>query len=179
LVVKNCQDIFTPVALQDYLARINRVIVDKIPQQCQWLFTNQEQSLFFELTMTPLITGTEVVEQVLVMGYLLEQQEKTLTSYTVMSVSPDPYQEMLSQISSKIRKTLNLETIWQETVNSLGKKLDVSRCLLIYCDAQNQELEVKPWIKIILFNIFVSLHLLMYHTPRYALRFYLEPRSNY
>jgi len=140
---KNCQDVFTPVALQDYLTRINRVIVDKIPQQCQWLFTNQEQSLFFELTMTPIITGTKVVEQILVMGHLLEQQEKTLTSYSVMPVSPEPYQEMLSQISSKIRKTLNLETIWQETVNSLGKKLDVSRCLLIYCDAQNQELEVK------------------------------------
>lgn len=140
---KSCQDIFVPIAVESYLERLNRVIQGKIAEQCQWEFQYQEQSWLFQLTMTPILKTAGEVEQVLVMGYLLEQQEKTLTSYGVIPVSPEPYQEMLSQISSKIRKTLNLETIWQETVNSLGKKLDVSRCLLIYCDAQNQELEVK------------------------------------
>lgn len=41
------------------------------------------------------------------------------------------YLRLLTKISRKIRRTLDLETIWQQTVNSLGEALKVSRCLLL------------------------------------------------
>ncbi|TVQ43034.1 MAG: sensor histidine kinase [Gloeocapsa sp. DLM2.Bin57] len=140
---KHCQEIFVPVAINSYLERLNRVIDSKIAEQCQWEFQHQQQSWLFALTMTPILKTQGRVEEVLVMGYLVTRETTNLTGYKLIPVSLEPYQEMLNQISNKIRKTLDLQTIWQETVDSLGKKLDVSRCLLIYCDGQNQELEVK------------------------------------
>ncbi len=140
---KSCQDFFIPVAVESYLEKLKRILETKIAEQCQWEFHYQEQSWLFELTMTPILKTAKEVEQVLVMGYSVTRETTPLSGYTMIPVALEPYQEMLNQIGNKIRKTLDLETIWQETVTSLGKKLDVSRCLLIYCDGQNQELEVK------------------------------------
>ncbi|NJK67527.1 MAG: GAF domain-containing protein [Microcoleus sp. CSU_2_2] len=50
-------------------------------------------------------------------------------------------QKLLLQIGRKIRRTLDLETIWQQTVNSLGKTLGVNRCII--CPCQNSSLSVK------------------------------------
>jgi signal transduction histidine kinase len=49
------------------------------------------------------------------------------------------YYKLSSQIAQKIRRTLDLETIWQQTVNSLGQVLDVSRCFL--CPYQSDRKE--------------------------------------
>lgn len=151
VVGQSCQDIFVPVAVESYLERINHIIEGKIPEQCQWEFQYQQQSWLFQLTMTPILKTQGRVDEVLVMGCLVTRETAGFSGYCLIPVAVEPYQEMLNQISSKIRKTLDLTTIWQETVDSFGKKLDVSRCLLIYCDGQNQELQVKaefckpPW----------------------------------
>ncbi|NJK73459.1 MAG: GAF domain-containing protein [Oscillatoriales cyanobacterium RU_3_3] len=50
-------------------------------------------------------------------------------------------QKLLLQIGRKIRKTLDLEAIWQQTVNSLGLTLGVSRCII--CPYQNSSPQVK------------------------------------
>ncbi|ELR98305.1 GAF domain-containing sensor histidine kinase [Gloeocapsa sp. PCC 73106] len=138
----DCGDIFTPVALEAYLEKLKRVIERKIPEQCQWQFKCGQSFCFFQLVITPVLGSSGDGEIALIMGYLVEEQV-TLTTYSLIPISPEPYQKMLNQIVSKIRKTLSLETIWQETVNNLGEYLKVSRCLLIYCNVQNQQLEVK------------------------------------
>jgi len=38
--------------------------------------------------------------------------------------------KLLTQIARNIRRTLDLNTIWQQTVDSLGQALDVSRCVI-------------------------------------------------
>ncbi|MEG3940729.1 MULTISPECIES: GAF domain-containing protein [Microcoleaceae] len=50
-------------------------------------------------------------------------------------------QKLLLQIGRKIRRSLDLDTIWQQTVNSLGQTLGVSRCIM--CPYPNSSLQVK------------------------------------
>ncbi|MEL7330640.1 MAG: ATP-binding protein [Cyanobacteria bacterium J06560_2] len=42
------------------------------------------------------------------------------------------YYALLSRVAARIRKTLDLQTIWQQTVNGLGEMLGLDRCLV--CD---------------------------------------------
>lgn len=50
-------------------------------------------------------------------------------------------QKLLLQIGRKIRRTLDLDSIWQQTVNSLGQTLGVNRCII--CPYQISSLRVK------------------------------------
>jgi GAF domain-containing protein len=50
-------------------------------------------------------------------------------------------QKLLLQIGRKIRRTLDIDSIWQQTVNSLGQTLDVCRCIL--CPYPSSSLTVK------------------------------------
>ncbi|MEG4341997.1 GAF domain-containing protein [Microcoleus sp. A003_D6] len=50
-------------------------------------------------------------------------------------------QKLLLQIGRKIRRTLDIDTIWQQTVNSLGQNLGVSRCII--CPYPSSSLQVK------------------------------------
>ncbi len=47
-----------------------------------------------------------------------------------MKGSMEPNQKLLTKIARKIRLTLDLDTIWLETVSSLGEALQVSRCII-------------------------------------------------
>jgi GAF domain-containing protein len=50
-------------------------------------------------------------------------------------------QKLLLQIGRKIRRTLDVNTIWQQTVNSLGETLGVCRCII--CPYPSSSLTVK------------------------------------
>lgn len=60
-------------------------------------------------------------------------------------------QKLLLQIGRKIRKTLDLHAIWQQTVNSLGQTLDTSRCIICPYESSSLQLTVaaeycqEPW----------------------------------
>ena len=45
------------------------------------------------------------------------------------------YQKLLTQIGKKIRRTLDVDTIWQQTAQSLGPALNVSGCII--CSYKN------------------------------------------
>lgn len=51
-------------------------------------------------------------------------------------------QKLLLQIGRKIRKTLDLQGIWQQTVNSLGQTLNASRCIICPYENSNQQVKV-------------------------------------
>jgi GAF domain-containing protein len=51
-------------------------------------------------------------------------------------------QKLLLQIGRKIRRTLDLDTIWQQTVNSLGQTLGVSRCVICPYQSSSQQVKV-------------------------------------
>jgi GAF domain-containing protein len=50
-------------------------------------------------------------------------------------------QKLLLQIGRKIRRSLDIDSIWQQTVKSLGQTLGVSRCII--CPYQISSLKVK------------------------------------
>lgn len=48
----------------------------------------------------------------------------------LVSAQTDDYHKLFTQIAWNIRRTLDLETIWQQTVDGLGAMFKVNRCLL-------------------------------------------------
>lgn len=134
---------FAPALLDAYYERIRRVVDRRIPEQCRCLFHYQGQSFPLELVISPILKQQGQATTVLVMGHLLKESEATLINHSALPIYPDPYQKLLTKIARKIRRTLNLETIWQQTVDSLGKALQVSRCLIVAIDPKQESLEVK------------------------------------
>jgi len=138
------QNILKPLLKDTYLERIQRVITRKIPEQCNYIFCHHEHCIPFELIISPIILSNGDVESVLVMGRRLQETPHLSPDATsALPTNPDPYQKLLTNIARKIRRTLNLETIWQQTVDSIGEALKVSRCLLLIPSHNHQLLEVK------------------------------------
>lgn len=133
-------DIFIPVDLQAYRQKIRRVLKRRIPEQCYCLFSHQQQSFSFELVVSPILNTAGEPTAVLAMGRLLGEAEM---SDSMSSIPIYSYQKLLTQISRKIRSSLDLETIWQQTVTSLGEALLVNRCLILSYYANQPELTVE------------------------------------
>ncbi|MEA5534015.1 ATP-binding protein [Crocosphaera sp. XPORK-15E] len=131
-------------ALPDaYYERIRRVLERRIPEQCYCLFEYKGQTFPLELVISPILTQQGPTNRVLVMGHHLLDIDHSLINNSALPTHPDPYQTLLTKIARKIRRTLNLETIWQETVDNLGDALQVSRCLMIAIAPNQEYLEVK------------------------------------
>jgi GAF sensor signal transduction histidine kinase (EC 2.7.13.3) len=159
IIGSSIQDYFKPVIISPYQDRISRVLTSLIPERFVYSFAYEDQYIPLELTMTPILVSNGTPDKVLVMGSVLEQPEENLdltmeeiiayrslpsnleipqkvliqiagTMCRTVSPSSHIYQTLLSQIAQKIRRTLDLKQIWQQTVNSLGKVLGVSRCIL-------------------------------------------------
>ena len=133
----------TPIPQEAYNERIIRVLERRIPEQCRCILQYLGQNLPFELIISPILPLQGDTELVLVMGHRLSDEEISFATYSGLPTNPDPYQKLLTQIARNIRCTLNLETIWQQTVDSLGEALKVSRCLLLARKQEEDELEVK------------------------------------
>jgi len=137
-------DVLKPLLKDTYLERIQRVIKRKIPEQCNYIFCQDGLSIPFELIISPIILPDGNVESVLVIGRSLENAPHlSPESTSALPTNPDPYQKLLTNIARKIRRTLDLETIGQQTVDSIGEALKVSRCLLLIPTHNSQILEVK------------------------------------
>ncbi len=132
----------TPVDLEAYLRKIRRVVRRRIPEQCYCLFQSGEYSFSFELVISPILPPQGEPIAVLVMGHLLEKTE--MFSFLGNDI-PGPiysYQKLLNQIVGKIRRSLDLETIWQQTVNSIGETFAVSRCLILNKNTTSGEMAI-------------------------------------
>lgn len=136
--------ILTPLHKDTYLERVQRVIKRKIPEQCNYILCHEDACIPFELIISPILLPDGNVELVLVMGRSLENAPHLSSeSASALPTNPDPYQKLLTNIARKIRRTLDLETIGQQTVDSIGTALNVSRCLLLIPSHNSQILQVK------------------------------------
>lgn len=132
-----------PASKDTYDERINRILERRIPEQCHCILEYQDHSFPFELVISPILPPQGDPKLVLVMGRCLNETETPLTTHSGLPTNPDPYQKLLTNIARKIRRTLDLETIWQQTVDSLGDALQVSRCLLLAEGNEENQLDVK------------------------------------
>jgi signal transduction histidine kinase len=53
-----------------------------------------------------------------------------------------PYQQLVNKITRNIRRTLDLDVIWQQTVDSLGKALRLERCIICPYHASSSRIRV-------------------------------------
>jgi signal transduction histidine kinase len=125
-----------------YFQSIERILTNKIPEQCHCILCYKNHCLTFKLIISPIILPNGEAKLVLVMGNLLKDEQISST-LSLLPVNPDRYQKLLINIARKIRRTLNLETIWQQTVDSIGEGLQVNRCLLLAPTNEDEYLEIK------------------------------------
>ncbi|WP_446345192.1 GAF domain-containing sensor histidine kinase [Coleofasciculus sp. F4-SAH-05] len=121
---------FHPIALDAYRDRIQRILDNRTPERCIHDFCYGDQVFPFELVISPILQADGQATQVWVMGHLLPEGSVQKVIDSLVPLSVDPNQKLLTQIARRIRRTLDLDTIWQQTVDSLGKALQVSRCII-------------------------------------------------
>jgi len=162
-------DTFGPVPVKPYLDRVTRALQCLIPERFSYPFFYKEQYFPLDLMITPVMTGSGEASTVLVMArhlpHKLSQYDQRIDRATAYPALPshnmdlhqtmvsrmagqmrrtlaptsELYYKLSSQIAQKIRRTLDLETIWQQTVNSLGQVLDVSRCFICPYQSEHKE----------------------------------------
>lgn len=129
-----------PVELSSYLSRIQRILDYQTPERFSYPFQYGNQYWLFDLVVSPILAAHGTATTALVLGRLVassteiqafEWQESS--AHRAIAPSSDRYQKLLTQITWNIRRTLDLDTIWQQTVTGLGKALSLDRsCIGLY-----------------------------------------------
>jgi signal transduction histidine kinase len=119
-----------PVASEAYLTQIQRILECLIPERGSYLFAYGEQSFLIDLTISPVLKADGTATTVLVMGHVQSRTLAEGNSHSAISINAEYYQQQRAKIARNIRRTLDLDTIWQKTVQGLGKALGVSRCII-------------------------------------------------
>ncbi len=125
------ENVFAPVDFPAYIDKIKRVIKRRLPEQCYCLFKCAGTSYSFELVISPIFPPVGEPQKVLVMGHLLQEAEMFSFAHNETPAAIYSYQKLLNQVVRKIRRSLDLETIFQHTVNNVGETFAVSRCLIL------------------------------------------------
>ncbi|MBD2314557.1 GAF domain-containing protein [Desertifilum sp. FACHB-1129] len=137
-----------PVDLSAYLHHIQRVLDYQLPERFSYPFQYGEQYWLFELVASPILAAHGTATTVLAIGRLVASSTdlnafewQGSTQSNAIAPSSDRYQKLLTQITWNIRRTLDLDTIWQQTVTGLGQALSLDRsCIGLY---QGLEFPVK------------------------------------
>lgn len=148
VIGKSLNEIFAPVDGAAYSQRLQRILASMTPEHCRCLFKHKQNLWSFELVISPIPCANQSTV-VLVMGRQLEIQSTGLTinSYPVNytqpnTIAPVESKKLLIHIARNIRRTLDLNTIWQQTVDSLGEALGVSHCIVCAYTAKSPVVKV-------------------------------------
>ncbi len=147
VIGKSLNETFAPVDVAAYLQRVGRILVSMTPEHCRCLFRHQQKLWSFELVISPIPCADTTV--VLVMGRQLEAQSTGLAINSQATnnpqsntIAPVESKKLLIHIARNIRRTLDLNTIWQQTVDSLGEALGVSHCIVCAYTEKSQLVQV-------------------------------------
>jgi signal transduction histidine kinase len=131
------REAFAPIDKADYLQRLQEVLATLVPQKCQCWFSLSTSAVELELLITPIMPALgDAATSVLVMGRLLQiQASKNKITITPQSrdlddIRSQQYQKLIKNITKNIRRTLDLNIIWQQTVDSLGTTLQPKFCII-------------------------------------------------
>lgn len=122
---------FVPVDTYAYLEKIRRVLKRRLPEQCYCLFKCGNMSYSFELIISPILPPQGDPQSVMVMGHLLTETEMFSFTENEAPAAIYSYQKLLSQVVQQIRRSLDLATIYQHTVQNIGSTFATSRCLIL------------------------------------------------
>ena len=172
IVDRPLSETLQPIAPEPYLEILRRAIETLVPERFSYQFWRAGQYFLFDLTVTPAIESNGRATKVLVMGRLLSDKPPEYSPdspefipYPALASPSDARQQMLypasrigralppyseidrkiiSQIAHNLHRTLDLETIWQQTVNSLGQVLNASRCIISSSQKNSENLKFSP-----------------------------------
>ena len=143
---------FAPVDKVTYLERLHRILTSLVPERFQCWFSYHQELFELELVISPIMPslGTTATT-VLVMGRLvqatLNKKQVSVASKTPtqieLALRPQQHQKLVNRITRNIRRTLDLDIIWQQTVDSLGKALRLERCIICPYQPYSSKVEVK------------------------------------
>jgi signal transduction histidine kinase len=143
---------FTPVDKVSYLERLHRILTSLVPERFQCNFSYHQQLFELDLVISPVMPslGTTATT-VLVMGRLvqatLNKKQVRMGSKTPtqieLALRSQQHQKLVTRITRNIRRTLDLNIIWQQTVDSLGKALRLERCIICTYQPSSSKVEVK------------------------------------
>ncbi len=147
----NRDETFVPVDKVVYLERLQRILTNLVPERCQCWFSYRQELFELELVISPIMPslGTAATT-VLVMGRLLQAKVNKKAvhlpppapTYLELALSSQQYQKLVNKITRNIRRTLHLDIIWQQTVDSLGKALRLERCIICPYQPSNPKVSV-------------------------------------
>ncbi|MEG4341996.1 ATP-binding protein [Microcoleus sp. A003_D6] len=174
IVDRPLSETLQPIPPAPYLDILRRAIETLVPQRFSYPFSRGEQYFLFDLTVTPAIDSNGKATKVLVMGRLLSDKPAELPPDSpefmpdrALPSPPDARQQMplpdrrigrslppnweidrkiISQIAQNLHRTLDLETIWQQTANSLGQVLNASRCIICSYKKDSENLQSSPFL---------------------------------
>ncbi|MBH8561367.1 GAF domain-containing protein [Nostoc sp. CENA67] len=131
--------IFAPVDQLAYLEQLRRILTNLVPEKFQCWFSYHKELFELELVICPIMPqlGTAATT-VLVMGRLLQakvnKQQVNVASkpptQIELALRSQQHHKLVNLITRNIRRTLDLDIIWQQTVDSLGKALRLERCII-------------------------------------------------
>lgn len=147
IVGKSLNETFSPIETVTYLGRLQRILESLVPERCQCVFRYGQKLFGLELVISPILPAKGNPTTVLVMGRQLAEVKTDLDNYHPSAVAKSRIssissKQLLGQITRNIRRTLDLNTIWQQTVESLGEALDVSHCIICSYKPEHIQLEV-------------------------------------
>lgn len=139
-----------PAEPEAYQQRIRQIVESKVPERFSGKFRYQEQIFQFDLVISPILQPDGNATKVLVMGSQSQQPEGNGSGYerdkatgnVAVSFNAQDYQKLLTKIARNIRRTLDLDTIRQQTVDGLGKALCVSHCIITPYKKSDREVRV-------------------------------------
>lgn len=138
-----------PVAIAPFLKQVQHVLNSRAAVQVTHPFCFGDQYGLFDLLISPVLRQHEPPSMVVVMGKLLQRcpQDQALqlahTSVTDYGKSQiDQYHKLLTKVAWNIRRTLDLETIWQQTVDGLGQALEADRCIICPYKPDRKDVQV-------------------------------------
>ncbi|UBF28342.1 GAF domain-containing protein [Kovacikia minuta CCNUW1] len=147
-VLGSCtKGVFYPTDVASYIAQIKQVLARLLPERFRCYFQCGDHCLLLDLVMSPVLLPDQPPKAVVVAGRLLEagsgkesvdpNLSLSLVSshsnpYSTFFPNSDRYQKQLTEIAWNISRTLELETVQQQTVQGLGKALGANQC--IFCD---------------------------------------------
>jgi signal transduction histidine kinase len=151
LLDTNVDAAFAPVDQVAYLERLQRILTTLVPEKCQYWFRYQEHLIELELIISPILPtlGNPAIA-VLVMGRLLQATVSETEIAAIAQSATDlelalrsqQHQQLVTQITRNIRRTLDLDVIWQQTVDSLGELLQLKRSIICPYQPSNKKLKV-------------------------------------
>jgi signal transduction histidine kinase len=119
------KSLFRPERFDAYQQVLDRVAMTRRPEHWDWPFGWNGMVVQTAITVNPIVGPDQKVSSLFVQG-----QGEFLPLLAVPSGLDvaDRYHLLLTQISWSIRRTLDLKTIWQQTVDGLGTTLTIDRC---------------------------------------------------